>query len=137
MIVTELEVQRHITGMQDILSTAPSGSGSAMRDRDFLCSLPAPPSPMLARPSSSMLGQFELEVTLRRTQRAVAAIRALAQGETSTTRLGFKTDAAAVRAWGAATPLQRRVVADLWDRHAQRAAWVSTNSGEAAVRRLG
>eukprot|EP00959_Pyramimonas_sp_CCMP1952_P157887 3301603-Pyramimonas_sp.AAC.1 len=86
------------------------------RERDPPRSLPTPTGPLAARGPSSVLSADQLRLTWLRTCRAVRALRSLAAG-----RVGAAEGAAVPtsRGRGGATGLQRKVVYDIWDRHAR------------------
>ena len=109
-----------------------------VRERDPLRSLPQLPFPLDRRRSSAGLGPTALRVTWRRTTRTIAAVRSMAvgcmRGWQSPGPLG--TNCAKSKDWEKASPLQKQIISDIWDRHAARAEWGTISDGRTALSRL-
>ena len=104
-----------------------------VRWRDPLGDLPFPPLALSRR--APQLSEAEIQVTWRRTARAVGALRSLTRGQLQA--VGARPPHAQIRSgWEKATPLQKEIVTDLWDKMVARAQWGSINDGRALLGQL-
>ena len=108
------------------------------RERDPLRTLPPLPFPLTTRRASGGLTSGSLRVTWRRTARTIAAIKSMATGCANgwLSPAPLKAEEEAKERWTSSSPLQRKIISDIWDRHAKRAGWGNINDGQAALSRL-
>ena len=103
----------------------------SLRDRDLLRQLPYFPAPI-----DELRCEAETQVTLRRANRVVAALRGLCSG--SFTELVHRMPRrGGVSQWGQRRPLQDRILRDVWSRLRARSCWGTINDGKAVLDRLG
>ena len=118
--------------MEDCASDAQVGE---QRRRDPLFDLPFAPAPLAVGSAVHSGSSRESLRTLRRTNRSVAAVRALARGSVRDLHLE-KGQARGRGQWEAARPRQRRLVEGMWSRHLARADWDPEVHGREALARM-
>ena len=102
-----------------------------MRERDLLRQLPYFPAPI-----EELQCEAETQVTLKRANRVVAALRRLCSG--SFTELVHRVPRrGGFSQWKLRRPLQDCILRDAWTRLRARACWGTINDGKAVLDRLG